>query len=265
MRILITSGGTKIPIDRVRDITNMSKGTFGSKIAAEFLKMGHDVVFMKAKGSKTPMSINIDLTKGYEVGRFSTWYNETAKFLENYQEYEYTTYDQYAEMLKFVIGVERPDIVLLAAAVSDYGVENYFEGKLRSNDMLQIKLKQLPKLISRVDEWLCDAGKDHAKIVGFKLLVNSKESDLIDAARRSLKDNGCAMVVANDLQDIKDNNHKVHLVFDDKVLHYKTDPNDPNFLARMVAQQSALLPDNMVYHVPPQSPMGVAGDINNVI
>ena len=31
MKILITSGGTKIPIDLVRPITNMSRGTFGSK------------------------------------------------------------------------------------------------------------------------------------------------------------------------------------------------------------------------------------------
>jgi phosphopantothenate-cysteine ligase len=115
-------------------------------------------------------------------------------------------------------------------------VENYFEGKIRSNDMFNIKLKQLPKLISRVDEWLCDAGKDRAKLVGFKLLVNSKDYELIDAAKRSLKDNGCDMVVANDLQEIKDNNHKIHLVFYDKVLHYNTDPNDPNFLAKMVVK-----------------------------
>ena len=37
MKILVTSGGTKIPIDRVRDITNMSTGTFGSKIAIELI------------------------------------------------------------------------------------------------------------------------------------------------------------------------------------------------------------------------------------
>ena len=36
MKILITSGGTKVPIDRVRSITNMSQGTFGSRIADAF-------------------------------------------------------------------------------------------------------------------------------------------------------------------------------------------------------------------------------------
>lgn len=244
MRILVTSGGTKIPIDRVRDITNMSKGTFGSKIATEFLNLGHEVIFMKAKGSKTPMTLHMDMYNLLKnradvnvlMEKMTQFTEFFSKNVDRYQEYEYTTFDQYAEMLKFVIGVERPDLVLLAAAVSDYGVENYFEGKIRSNDMFNIKLKQLPKLISRVDEWLCDAGKDHAKLVGFKLLVNSKENELIDAAKRSLSDNGCEMVVANDLQEIKDDNHKIHLVFTDKVLHYKTDHNDPNFLAKMVVK-----------------------------
>ena len=37
MKVLITSGGTKIKSDMVRSITNMSRGTFGSKICESFL------------------------------------------------------------------------------------------------------------------------------------------------------------------------------------------------------------------------------------
>ena len=40
MKILITSGGTKVSIDRVRSITNMSQGTFGSRIADAFFSKG---------------------------------------------------------------------------------------------------------------------------------------------------------------------------------------------------------------------------------
>lgn len=36
MKILITSGGTKVPIDSVRSITNLSKGTFDSQIIDVF-------------------------------------------------------------------------------------------------------------------------------------------------------------------------------------------------------------------------------------
>lgn len=239
MKILITSGGTKIPIDRVRNITNMSTGTFGSKIATEFLKLNHKVVFMKAKGSKSPFAITIDLSKGINTQLWNEHYSINRLFIDhgdNYMEYEYSTYEQYAEQLKFVIGVEQPDIILLAAAVSDYGVENYFDGKMRSNDLFNIKLMQLPKLINRVKEW-----SPNSKLIGFKLLVDSKPLDLIAAAKRSVDENGCDMVVANDLQDIKNNNHKLHLVFKNNVIEYNSDMSDPNFLAKMVVKHSLIV------------------------
>lgn len=120
MKILVTSGGTKIPIDKVRDITNMSKGTFGSKIATELLKMGNEVMFFRAKGSKSPMSLTVDISCGYDAGRFSRWYNNVSKYLDRYKEIEYTTFSEYRERLERWIKIEQPDIVMLAAAVSDY-------------------------------------------------------------------------------------------------------------------------------------------------
>jgi len=36
MKILITSGGTDVPIDDVRKISNMSSGKYGAEIATEF-------------------------------------------------------------------------------------------------------------------------------------------------------------------------------------------------------------------------------------
>lgn len=239
MKVLVTSGGTKIPIDRVRNITNMSKGTFGSKIAWEFLKLGHDVVFYKATDSKSPMSLTIDLFNGFNQNKISNWCVERSKYAQNYMEYSYSTFDEYAENLKFIIGLESPDVILLAAAVSDYGVENFIDGKVRSNDMFSIKLKQLPKLIYYVKEWA-----PNAKLVGFKLLVNSKHGELLDAANRSIKDNGCDMIVANDLQQMKDDNHQIDLVFKNGVTKHfqqKDIKDDLNYLARMVAIESVQL------------------------
>ena len=68
MKILITSGGTKVPIDRVRSITNMSHGTFGSRIADAFFNEGLEafrtgneygnqiekITFFTAKNGKLP-------------------------------------------------------------------------------------------------------------------------------------------------------------------------------------------------------------------
>lgn len=251
MKILITSGGTKIPIDKVRDITNMSKGTFGSRIAEEVLKLGHEVVFMKAKGSKTPMQFSLDLfqksaTKDVNlaIDKMVEKVNFFTKYQDVYNEYEYSTFDQYTEMLKYVISAEQPDVIVLAAAVSDYGVENYVDGKIRSNDMFNIKLKQLPKLINRVKEW----AKPSAKLVGFKLLVNSKDAELIDASKRSIDENGCDLVVANDLRDIKDDNHIVRLVsknslgtYDINTFKSSEHPESPNYLASVIAKKIVTL------------------------
>jgi hypothetical protein len=75
-KILITSGGTKVPIDKIRDITNQSSGTFGSKIATEALKRNHDVTFMRAKGSKSPFSMEIDFNKLSQTSGRWNWYDD---------------------------------------------------------------------------------------------------------------------------------------------------------------------------------------------
>lgn len=233
MKILVTSGGTKVPIDRVRDITNMSKGTFGAKIATELLTMGHEVHFFKADGSKSPSSITIDIKDGYSLGTFPTWHNKTMKLMEKYHENTYKTFDEYMERLERLIKIQQPNVVVLAAAVSDYGVSNFVDGKLRSGDDNQIVLKPLPKVINKIKSWM-----PTTKLVGFKLLVGSSDYKLIEAARTSNAENNCDMVVANDLADIKDNKHRVHLVFPNSdPVTYHSDPEDANFLARKVAEE----------------------------
>ena len=121
---------------------------------------------------------------------------------------------------------------ILAAAVSDYYVPNPLTRKARSDDFLNIKLEPLPKLINKVKNiWV-----PGTKLVGFKLLVGSISTELVAASRKSIAENGCDMVVANDLEDIKFNKHKLTLVFPmGEPIIYETDPKDPNFLARMVA------------------------------
>ena len=185
MRVLITSGGTKVKIDMVRHIANMSKGTFGSKIAESFActcrRNGGkcDIKFLMAKDSKYPT-------------------NPWVSFLE------YETFDEYEKELFFQLAEWKPDILVLAAAVSDYGVENYVDGKIRSKDELIIRLKPLPKLISKVRNWMPDG-----VICGFKLLVNSTDADLLNACEESLVKNNLDLVVGNDLRDIKNNDHKL--------------------------------------------------------
>jgi phosphopantothenate-cysteine ligase len=215
MRVLVTSGGTKIPIDTVRHIANMSKGTFGSKLATWFLKNNQKVDFLCASGSKTPFSTNIDLNSvspSEAVGALAKlcWFSEN--FGDNYHQYDYKTFDDYSKDLCNLIDEKKvehtPDIIVLAAAVSDYGTKP-MNGKIRSKDEdMSIQLHKLPKLIGRIKK-KCPS----AFLVGFKLLVGSTDSELIEAARQSIKKNGCDMVIANDLRDIKNDDHRVLVIY----------------------------------------------------
>ena len=188
MKVLVTSGGTKIKLDLVRSITNMSRGTFGSKIATSFSKLplDTDITFLYAKNSKLPYcnSLNDCFRRGIKL-------------------VEYVTFDDYEAELEVCLK-QQPDIIVLAAAVSDYGVENPVNGKIRSGNDLIIKLVPLPKLISTVRE-ICP----NSVLCGFKLLVNSTEEELKEAIYKSVHANKCDLVVGNDLRDIKNDNHKL--------------------------------------------------------
>jgi phosphopantothenate---cysteine ligase (CTP) len=236
MKVIITSGGTKIPIDNVRHIANMSQGTFGSKIALECLKARHNVIFFKRKNSKSPFNFNINL---YKIDPKKDPYEDLAvmrleyqRYKKSYVEYEYDTFDAYNTGLLSLIDRENPDVVILAAAVSDYGVENFHSGKIKSDDNLTIKLLPLPKIIHSIK-------KHYPKVnlIGFKLLVDSNEEELIAAARKSISENGCKFVVANDLRDIKNNKHSILLVSNDSVFKYESDKNDSNYLAKMIVNK----------------------------
>lgn len=238
MKILITSGGTKIPIDKVRDITNMSTGTFGTKIAEAVLRRGHEVIFVYAKGSKNPMQFtykfnSCDFPGGMAssiTSQFQNWCEKRKEWSSRYQDQEYTTFDDYANKLYETIKSSKPNVIVLAAAVSDYGVIP-FEGKVRSKEAMSIELSPLPKVISKVKEWA-----PTAKLVGFKMLVDSTAGQLVDAAMKSCKDNGCDMVVANDLSDIRAGEHKIIFVYPQgEILKFDAPSDDPDYLAGIVA------------------------------
>lgn len=244
MRVLITSGGTKIPIDRVRHIANMSSGTFGSKIALEALKEGLYVDFFYAENSKTPFTFNANLMKGDisdyldSMVRLQLMKDDIRKYSDNYSESTYKNFDEYYNKLEHIIRITKPEIIVLAAAVSDYGVENYVDGKIRSRNTsdMSIKLTPLPKVISKVRGW-----QPNAYIVGFKLLVDSTREELITASNNSIVDNDCDMIVGNDLKDIKENNHKLLISMRSKLgirtFDFSSKPDDPNYLAACVVNR----------------------------
>jgi len=209
-KVLISSGGTSVPIDDVRKITNMSSGRFGCQIARVALKDSHRVYYLCAKGSRRPFVVDADLDRRSlddiveELAEINKLHRHSW-----YVERPYGTFDEYAGGLETLLRQEHPDITILAAAVSDFGVART-EGKISSGKNKSLKFEPLPKLIKHVKEW-CPA----TMLVGFKLLSGSTPEQLKAAAMKQIKEAGSDLVVANDLTDLRAGQHKLTIFEND--------------------------------------------------
>lgn len=204
MKILITSGGTKIPIDRVRSITNMSQGTFGSRIADAFFDEGLAAFATKNEHGTPIEKITFFMAKGSKKPTLQTLNDETYEDGYRPIEYaEYSTFDEYKSGIEEILKKETYDIIVVAAAVSDYGVANYYNGKYRSReDDMCIKLVKLPKVLPIMRKLA-----PNATICGFKLLVDSTTAELLNAMKNQIVESDVDLVIGNDLRDIKNDDH----------------------------------------------------------
>ena len=167
-RVLITAGPTVEYIDPVRVITNKSTGKTGVLIADQFVSAGAKVTFIYGPGTEHP-------PRGARVLRVQTGM-EMRKAVR-------------VEMKK------RFDIVILAAATSDYVVENPSKKKIKSDlDKIILKLKRTPKIINEIKKIQKDVF-----LVGFKAETDVSKKELIDAARKKLKESHADIIVANDI------------------------------------------------------------------
>ena len=205
MNILITSGGTSEKIDQVRSITNHSTGQLGKMIVERFLDAGFPVTLVTSPTAVRPKEHPL-LTMIL-----------TANVAE----------------LQLVLEEQTPkhQVLIHAMAVSDYspvymvGLEDVKEAsdleqflhqtnqesKISSEEDYQVLfLKKNPKLISLVKTWNPDI-----RLIGFKLLVDVAQDQLLSVARASLEKNQAEMIVANDLSEIQDGKHRAYLVTKD--------------------------------------------------
>ncbi len=167
-KVLITAGPTIEYIDPVRVITNQSTGKTGVLLASEFVSAGAKVTLIYGPGTEIP-------PKGSKVISV-----ETSKEMS----------DALRKEMK-----QKFDIVILAAAASDYTPEKPSRIKLDS-DLLRIslKLKRVPKMINDVKKLQRDTF-----LVGFKAEANVSKKELIRKAREKIVQAGCDLVIANDI------------------------------------------------------------------
>jgi len=167
-KVLITAGPTIEYIDPVRVITNQSTGKTGVLLASELVSAGAKVTFIYGPGTEAP-------PKGAKIIKV-----ETSKEM----------LDAVRKEMK-----QKFDIVILAAAVSDYTLEKPSKTKIKSDlDKTVLKLRRVPKIINEIRKIQKDVF-----LVGFKAETNLSKEKLISVARRKLKESNADFIVANDI------------------------------------------------------------------
>ena len=188
MKVLITAGPVWAPIDTMRVITNIFGGALGFEITKEARRLGHDVTLLMGPGRvQLPPP-----TSGLKIVRFK-YFNDLLKAVKS--ELKNTRYD----------------VMIHSAAVSDYVPVNVFKGKIKSGSKhLILHLKPTIKIVNLIKNI-----RPKIFLVKFKLEVNKKEKELLDAAYRSMKESRADLIVANDYKTvIKD--HKAFILDNDR-------------------------------------------------
>jgi len=182
MKVLITSGGCKAPIDEIRHIGNFSSGRYGSEIMEEFTSQPNvEIVFFHERGTNQSQ---------YGPGDIELFGNSKLKFIE------YKYYGDYLKV-KDIIKEWQPDIIISVAAISDY-IPVKTEGKISSDsDEITIVCKKSEKVIKSFRELA-----PGAYIVGFKCLVGPTKEEK-DRAIEKVFDSKVNMVVYNDLLELR--------------------------------------------------------------
>lgn len=202
--IIITAGGTSEKIDEVRKITNSGSGRLGYMITKELLKRNDDyqIYYICSKRAIKPMDDRVSIIE-----------------VEGSLELE--------RIVKELLNTQVIDCFIHSMAVSDYmvdyvtnmnklkesiiygdKVEVINDSKISSNEEdLVIVLKPTPKIISMIKMI-----SPNTYLVGFKLLNGVLVEELIEVAKDLRDRNNCDMVVANDLETIREGEHIAYLI-----------------------------------------------------
>ena len=214
MNVLVTSGGTVAPIDDVRQITNASTGRTGARIAEEALRRGANVWYLAPSAAARPFhrlaTFDLDAPDpAAEARRLDRlrleW--EGVRDRCTFVPLPEPTVENYARALEATLRSHRIDVAFLAMAASDYAPEPA-AGKLSSEDETwTLRCRKLPKVIRSVRDW-----SPEVYLVGFKLLSQATEADLIRQALEANKTNRADLTVANDMTTVRGGRHAIHLV-----------------------------------------------------
>lgn len=168
MKLLLTAGSTREPIDAVRFISNRSTGKMGLALAHAGAAVGHDVTLLLGPGPERR-----DEPAGVRTYRF-----ESSAELKQLLEAHFRDCD----------------VLIMAAAVSDYRPIEVREGKLPSDKQraMMLRLEPTPDLVAL----MASIKRPDQRVVAFAL---EEAAALETKALVKMKRKGVDAIVANPL------------------------------------------------------------------
>lgn len=165
-KVLITAGATRESMDPVRFITNHSTGKMGFALARECMLRGAEVTLVKAQTTaEPPMFVNV-----VEVSSA-------------------------ADMFEAVTGrADEQDIIIKAAAVSDYTPAEVSDQKVKKKDGdLSIAMKRTKDILMHLGE--------HKREGQFLCGFSMETENMLENSKAKLQKKKADMIVANNLKD----------------------------------------------------------------
>lgn len=166
LRVMVTAGGTREPIDPVRFIGNRSSGRMGIALAAAAARRGAEVTLVAA---------NVSLPAPAGVRRLDV---ETAA--------------QLADVAAEEFG--RTHVLLMAAAPADFRAAVPAEGKLQRSGSLDLSLEPTEDILAA----LASRRAEGQTIVGF---AAEHGGEAVERARGKLQRKGADLIVLNDVSN----------------------------------------------------------------
>jgi phosphopantothenoylcysteine decarboxylase/phosphopantothenate--cysteine ligase len=162
VKVVITAGGTREPLDPVRYIGNRSSGAMGFALASAAMAAGADVTLITGETSLRPPG-------GAELVHVNT-------AADMHHAVDQATLDA--------------DVLIMAAAVADFRPETKSPRKLKkTSDQQHLDLR-----LVRTADILASIDRPNLLKIGFA----AETDNLIENAKQKLGDKGLEMIVAND-------------------------------------------------------------------
>jgi len=165
-KILITAGATSEEIDPVRIVTNKSSGKMGVYLAEDAFLRGADVTLIRGIHAVEPQYHLKDI----RINTVKDLFNAIKKNIKN------------------------KDIMIHAAAVSDFTINNKAKNKIKSSDNMHLELTPTTKIFENIKKI-----KKNIVLIGFKAEYRVSKRELINRSYELLKSANADLVVANDV------------------------------------------------------------------